>query len=258
MSANSDKKMTFAKCRSAYNRAGMNQILSFGRILKEIQQDSECTNLQALADAAEAVKKALADAKKAGAGSEEIKHLQDCKKAADAKYNEMQQRAANPDVQERLKAFNEMLDTAKFERCDITPAFLKQWLPNAYDSAGRLCDCKQVAVENEMQARADAEAGLYEIREQGAVMYRLDVIQQWTIGRLMQKFAAAAKVRAAYQKAENQLQREQERAAKKAATLAALKAKVARMEQEQEQEQKAAAILSEMKAEAAKEQEQKA
>ena len=252
MNANtSTKKVTTAQKRKQYNTTAMNQILSFGAILKQLQLDADCTDITGLQQKAADAKKALADAKKANAADAEIKHLQDCKKAADERLNQMQQRAASADVQQRLAEFTALIDGCKFTRADLTPAFLREWLPNAIDSAGRICDCKKIALADEVQARADAAAGLYEIAENGAIMYKLVPVMQWTAGRMIQKFAAAAKMRAAHQKAANQAERDAARAKKAADELQALRAKVARLEKLAAADAAAGEILSAMKADAA-------
>lgn len=248
---NAGKKMSAAQFRAQYGRTVESQVRAFSSYLREIQADMDCTDLTALADAKKAAATALADAKKANKSEAEIKHLTDAKKAADNRYNVAEQRSQRAEMQDRLKQFNDMLQGAKFERCDLTPGFLKAWLGHTYNKAGQICDCRKIDLENESQARIDAANGLYEIVETDAVMYELVPVKLWSAAKLLSKFAAAARLREKALKAESQMQREAESAAKKAAQIAALEQKLAKMKAEQQRADADAAILSEMKADAA-------
>lgn len=251
MNATTVKKVSAAQKLAAYAKSVESDHRSFREYLKEIQADMDATDQEPLRQAKKAAATALSEAKKANRSDAEIKHLTEAKKAAEDRLNRAEQRAASESVQRRLAEFNNMLQGAKFDRADLTPGFLKTWLGHTYNSAGQICDCKKVSLEQEPQVRADAEAGLIEFVETDAVMYILQPVKLWSASKLLSKFAAAARMREKAQKAESQMQREIEKAQKQAAQIAALEQKLAKMKAEAERDAADAVILTEMKADAA-------
>ena len=144
------------------------------------------------------------------------------------------ERAANPAVAARLNAARETLDGARLNASDITPAFIRQWLPLSIMEDGRICDIKRVKLEDEIRVREMyADAPEY-LREIGGVLCILNPAPLWTASKVITKFAKAAKARRDAEKAARDAASAAERAEKEKAREDAILARAAAIQAKRE------------------------
>ena len=230
---NTGKKVTAAQRRSTYSKSVERTVRSFNSYLQVVKADADAVQITALnadaakaAEAAIAAKAALKDVEKAAKADPDNTEKADAVKAAKAALQHAEQVRSNfadriqkaADVMntapERYEQAKETLADVSLDRKDICLDFLKQWLPGAINSAGQVCDCKKVALEDEQAAiAAESETG-FEHRQQDGILIELRPVRLWTASKLTAKFAAAAKAKAKAASAEAQAVKEQERAEK--------------------------------------------
>lgn len=242
----STEKKTSA--RALYCRVIDANVRSFSSYLAEVRKDADALNAAALAAAAKEAAKArketaeaakeAAKAKKDAAtvAAAEKDALNAAKAAKDAaeRAAKAAERAANPAISARLNAARETLDGARLNAADITPAFIRQWLPLSIMEDGRICDVRKVKLEDEIRVRAMyADAPEY-LREIGGVLCILNPAPLWTASKVITKFAKAAKARRDAEKAARDAASAAERAEKEKAREDAILARAAAIQAKRE------------------------
>lgn len=223
MSTNNSSSTSTAKkssARAIYCRVIDANVRSFSSYLAEVRKDADALNAAALAAAARDAEKAAKDARKTAKNTKSDAAKDAAKDAAERAARAAEraaraaERAANPAVAARLNAARETLDGARLNAADITPAFIREWLPMSIMEDGRICDIRKVKLEDEVRVR-EMYADMPEcLREIGGVLCILNPAPLWTASKVITKFAKAAKAR-----------RDAEKAAKDAASAAEMAAK---------------------------------
>ena len=240
----STEKKTSA--RAIYCRVIDANVRSFSSYLAEVRKDADALNAAALAaaakEAAKAAKEARETAKDAKTDAEKdysaakdaaLKADKAAKDAA-ARAAKAAERAANPAIAARLNAARETLDGARLNAADITPAFIRQWLPLSIMEDGRICDIKKVKLEDEIRVREMyADAPEY-LREIGGFLCILNPAPLWTASKVITKFAKAAKARRDAEKAARDAASAAERAEKEKAREDAILARAAAIQAKRE------------------------
>lgn len=225
----STEKKTSA--RAIYCRVLDANVRSFSSYLAEVRKDADALNAAALAAAAKEADKAAKDARKTAKAEKAAKDAamkaEKAAKDAAARAERAAERAANPAIAARLNAARETLDGARLNASDITPAFIREWLPLSIMEDGRICDIKKVKLEDEMKVREMyADAPEY-LREIGGFLCILNPAPLWTASKVITKFAKAAKARRDAEKAARDAASAAERAAKEKAREDAILARAA-------------------------------
>ena len=247
-STNSTSTEKKTSARALYCRVIDANVRSFSSYLAEVRKDADALNAAALAAAAKEAAKArkeTADAAKEAAKAKKdaatvdalnaaaLKAAKDAKDAAE-RAARAAERAANPAVAARLNAARETLDGARLNAADITPAFIRQWLPLSIMEDGRICDIKRVKLEDEVRVREMyADAPEY-LREIGGVLCILNPAPLWTASKVITKFAKAAKARRDAEKAARDAASAAERAEKEKAREDAILARAAAIQAKRE------------------------
>ena len=228
----STEKKTSA--RALYCRVIDANVRSFSSYLAEVRKDADALNAAALAAAAKEAAKAKKDAATVDAlNAAALKAAKDAKDAAE-RAERAAERAANPAVAARLNAARETLDGARLNASDITPAFIRQWLPLSIMEDGRICDIRKVKLEDEVHVREMyADAPEY-LREIGGVLCILNPAPLWTASKVITKFAKAAKARRDAEKAARDAASAAERAEKEKAREDAILARAAAIQAKRE------------------------
>lgn len=237
--------VTASKARSIYAKQREASCRTFSAYLKVLRADADALNISALEaaakQAAEAAKQIAAEAKKDAAKADAAKQAKQI--AAAAKQRAEAARAHLATDALHVNNLRSALDKSAFKAEDITPQFLRDWLDFATDANGFICDCKKIALEDEAAARAEYPAE--RLRDINGTLIYLKPIDLWTFSKVMQKFAAAAKQRANYNRAISAAEREAKRADAEAKRIAAYRAKIADYEAKQARSAKDAQILTE-------------
>lgn len=238
-SSNSTAKKTSA--RAMYCRIIDANVRSFSSYLAEVRKDADALNAAALAAAAKDAAKAAKEAKMSARGCKEDGPKRSAARAATkaaedaaARAARAAERAANPAVAARLNAARETLDGARLNAADITPAFIREWLPLSIMEDGRICDIKRVKLEDEIHVREMyADAPEY-LREIGGFLCILNPAPLWTASKVITKFAKAAKARRDAEKAARDAASAAERAEKEKAREDAILARAAAIQAKRE------------------------
>ena len=240
-STNNAKKVS---ARALYCRVIDANVRSFSSYLAEVRKDADALNAAALAAAAKEAEKAAKEARKTAKADKAAKDysakkdaaLKADKAAKDAAERAARaaERAANPAIAARLNAARETLDGARLNAADITPAFIRQWLPLSIMEDGRICDIKRVKLEDEIHVREMyADAPEY-LREIGGFLCILNPAPLWTASKVITKFAKAAKARRDAEKAARDAASAAERAEKEKAREDAILARAAAIQAKRE------------------------
>lgn len=237
--SNSTAKKTSA--RAMYCRIIDANVRSFSSYLAEVRKDADALNAAALAAAAKDAAKAAKEAKMSARGCKEDGPKRSAARAATkaaedaaARAARAAERAANPAVAARLNAARETLDGARLNAADITPAFIREWLPLSIMEDGRICDIKRVKLEDEIHVREMyADAPEY-LREIGGFLCILNPAPLWTASKVITKFAKAAKARRDAEKAARDAASAAERAEKEKAREDAILARAAAIQAKRE------------------------
>ena len=204
--------------RSSYAKVIDANVRSFGAYLNEVKRDVRALNLDsAKAEAAEAAKAAKAAAAAAKAKAE----------AAEARCEEAKRRSEDAAVKARIEAARAILDGARLSYEDITPAFIKTWIPQSINEDGKICDLQRVKLENEEAAREAYKDTPNMLREIDGNLFILKPVTLWTASKLLTKFAKAARERDAAARYASQLEREAAREATQKAREDAILARAA-------------------------------
>ena len=247
-STNSTSTAKKTSARALYCRVIDANVRSFSSYLAEVRKDADALNAAALAAAAKEAAKAARDAAKAkkeaakakkdaatvdALNAAALKAAKDAKDAAE-RAARAAERAANPAIAARLNAARETLDGARLNAADITPAFIRQWLPLSIMEDGRICDIRKVKLEDEIRVREMyAEAPEY-LREIGGFLCILNPAPLWTASKVITKFAKAAKARRDAEKAARDAASAAERAEKEKAREDAILARAAAIQAKRE------------------------
>lgn len=230
-SSTSTAKKTSA--RAIYCRVIDANVRSFSSYLAEVRKDADALNAAALAAAAKEAEKAAKDMK-TDAAKDAAQKADKAAKDAAARAERAAERAANPAVAARLNAARETLDGARLNASDITPAFIREWLPLSIMEDGRICDVRKVKLEDEIKVREMyADAPEY-LREIGGVLCILNPAPLWTASKVITKFAKAAKARRDAEKAARDAASAAERAEKEKAREDAILARAAAIQAKRE------------------------
>ena len=213
--------------RSSYAKVIDANVRSFGAYLNEVRRDVRALNLEAVkAEAAEAAKAAKAaeatDEAKAAAAAAKAKA-----EAAATRYAEAERRSEDAAVKARIEAARAILDGARLSYEDITPAFIKTWIPQSINEDGKICDLQRVKLENEEATREAYKETPNMLREIDGNLFILKPVTLWTASKLLTKFAKAARERDAAARYASQLEREAAREAKQKAREDAILARAA-------------------------------
>ena len=213
--------------RSSYAKVIDANVRSFGAYLNEVKRDVRALNLDsAKAEAAEAAKAAKAaeatDEAKAAAAAAKAKA-----EAAEARCEEAKRRSEDAAVKARIEAARAILDGARLSYEDITPAFIKTWIPQSINEDGKICDLQRVKLENEEATREAYKDTPNMLREIDGNLFILKPVTLWTASKLLTKFAKAARERDAAARYASQLEREAAREAKQKAREDAILARAA-------------------------------
>ena len=204
--------------RSSYAKVIDANVRSFGAYLNEVKRDVRALNLDsAKAEAAEAAKAAKAAAAAAKAKAE----------AAESRYTEAERRSKDAAVKARIEAARSILDGARLSYEDITPAFIKTWIPQSINEDGKICDLQRVKLENEESTREAYKDTPNMLREIDGNLFILKPVTLWTASKLLTKFAKAARERDAAARYASQLEREAAREARQKAREDAILARAA-------------------------------
>ena len=239
-STNSTSSTKKTSARALYCRVIDAKVRSFSSYLAEVRKDADALNAAALAAAAKDAEKAAKDARKTAKGTKSdaakdaaLKADKAAKDAAE-RAERAAERAANPAIAARLNAARETLDGARLNAADITPAFIRQWLPLSIMEDGRICDIRKVKLEDEIKVREMyADAPEY-LREIGGVLCILNPAPLWTASKVITKFAKAAKARRDAEKAARDAASAAERAEKEKAREDAILARAAAIQAKRE------------------------
>lgn len=239
-STNSTSTEKRTSTRAIYCRVIDATVRSFSAYLAEVRKDADALNAAALAAAAKEAAKAAKEARKTAKGTKTdatkdaaLKAEKAAKDAA-ARAERAAERAANPAIAARLNAARETLDGARLNAADITPAFIREWLPLSIMEDGRICDIKKVKLEDEVHVREMyADAPEY-LREIGGVLCILNPAPLWTASKVITKFAKAAKARRDAEKAARDAASAAERAEKEKAREDAILARAAAIQAKRE------------------------
>lgn len=234
--------------RSSYAKVIDANVRSFGAYLNEVKRDVRALNLDAAAaEAAEATKAAkaaaaaaaeAAKAAKAADATDEAKAAAAAAKAAaaaakakaeaaEARFADAERRSKDAAVKARIEAARTILDGAKLSYEDITPAFIKTWIPQSINEDGKICDLQRVKLENEEATREAYKDTPAMLREIDGNLFILKPVTLWTASKLLTKFAKAARERDAASRYASQLEREAAREAKQKAREDAILARAA-------------------------------
>ena len=225
--------------RSSYAKVIDANVRSFGAYLNEVKRDVRALNLdsaKAEAAAAAAAAKAAAEeaaaaakAAKAAEATDEVKAAAAAAKAeaAATRYAEAERRSKDAMVKSRIEAARAILDGARLSYEDITPAFIKTWLPQSINEDGKICDLQRVKLENEEATREAYKDTPNMLREIDGNIFILKPVTLWTASKLLTKFAKAARERDAAARYASQLEREAAREAKQKAREDAILARAA-------------------------------
>lgn len=253
-------KTNVSTARKNLAKSSESRIRNFSAYLKDAILAFEAANLDSmyaeLANLKNAAKEAAKDAKKADASSA----------AKEAAAEAAKMLKSFEEHLERVQSFDRMNPyDAEYARTitqgtglrseDLTPAFLRTFLPVAFNADGKICDIARVKVEDIAAAKEDASRDIFE-DEDGTTKER-KVVKLWTAAKLLQKFAAAARERKRLEKYENQAAKEAAEAAKRKAVEDDILAKADVIRAKREQAAKDAEILNEAAKEAAKDAESK-
>ena len=226
--------------RAIYCRVIDANVRSFSAYLAEVRKDADALNAAALAAAAKDAEKAAKEAKKAAkeaktdtAKDAAAKADRTAKDAA-ARAARAAERAANPAIAARLNAARETLDGARLNAADITPAFIREWLPLSIMEDGRICDIRKVKLEDEVRVREMYADSPEYLREIGGFLCILNPAPLWTASKVITKFAKAAKARRDAEKAARDAASAAERAAKEKAREDAILARAAAIQAKRE------------------------
>ena len=211
--------------RSSYAKVIDANVRSFGAYLNEVKRDVRALNLDsAKAEAAEAAKAAKAAAAEAKAAAAAAKAKAE---AAEARCEEAKRRSEDAAVKARIEAARAILDGARLSYEDITPAFIKTWIPQSINEDGKICDLQRVKLENEEAAREAYKDTPNMLREIDGNLFILKPVTLWTASKLLTKFAKAARERDAAARYASQLEREAAREATQKAREDAILARAA-------------------------------
>lgn len=204
--------------RSSYAKVIDANVRSFGAYLNEVRRDVRALNLEAAAaEAAEAAAAAKAAAAAAKAKAE----------AAASRHAEAERRSKDAAAKARIEAARAILDGARLSYEDITPAFIKMWIPQSINEEGKICDLQRVKLENEEATREAYKENPASLREIDGNLFILKPVVLWTASKLLTKFAKAARERDAAARYASQLEREAAREAKQKAREDAILARAA-------------------------------
>ena len=243
-SSNSTSTEKKTSARALYCRVIDANVRSFSSYLAEVRKDADALNAAALAAAAKEAEKAAKEARNAAKADKAAKDYNEKKDAAlkadkaakdaAARAERAAERAANPAIAARLNAARETLDGARLNASDITPAFIREWLPLSIMEDGRICDIKRVKLEDELRVREMyADAPEY-LREIGGFLCILNPAPLWTASKVITKFAKAAKARRDAEKAARDAASAAERAEKEKAREDAILARAAAIQAKRE------------------------
>ena len=240
-STNSTSTAKKTSARAIYCRVIDSQVRSFSSYLAEVRKDADALNAAALAAAAKEAAKAAKEAKMSARGCKEDGPKRSAARAATKAAEDAAERAAraaeraaNPAIAARLNAARETLDGARLNAADITPAFIREWLPLSIMEDGRICDIRKVKLEDEVRVREMyADAPEY-LREIGGVLCILNPAPLWTASKVITKFAKAAKARRDAEKAARDAASAAERAEKEKAREDAILARAAAIQAKRE------------------------
>ena len=231
------KSNSITSIRSSYAKVIDANVRSFGAYLNEVKRDVRALNLEAVkaeaAEAAEAARAAQAadatdQAKAAAAKAKAAAAAAKAKaEAAAARYAEAERRSEDAAVKARIEAARTILDGARLSYEDITPAFIKMWLPQAINEDGKICDLQRGKLENEEATREAYKENPASLREIDGNLFILKPVTLWTASKLLTKFAKAARERDAAARYASQLEREAAREAKQKAREDAILARAA-------------------------------
>lgn len=234
--------------RSSYARVIDANVRSFGAYLNEVKRDVRALNLEAVkaeaaaaaadAKAAAAAAAEAAKAAKAADATDEAKAAAAATKAAAAaakakaeaaatRYAEAERRSKDAAVKARIEAARTILDGARLSYEDITPAFIKTWIPQSINEDGKICDLQRVKLENEEATREAYKENPAALREIDGNLFILKPVTLWTASKLLTKFAKAARERDAAARYASQLERDAAREAKQKAREDAILARAA-------------------------------
>ena len=226
--------------RAIYCKVVDANVRSFSAYLAEVRKDADALNAAALAAAAKEAEKAAKEARKTAkdaktdAAKDAALKADKAAKDAAARAAKAAERAANPAIATRLNAARETLDGARLNAADITPAFIREWLPLSIMEDGRICDIKKVKLEDEIRVREMyADAPEY-LREIGGFLCILNPAPLWTASKVITKFAKAAKARRDAEKAARDAASAAERAEKEKAREDAILARAAAIQAKRE------------------------
>ena len=225
-------KSSISVIRSSYAKVIDANVRSFGAYLNEVKRDVRALNLEAVkaeaAEAAAAAKAAAAEAAEAAKAAKAADATADAKAAAAAtRYAEAERRSADAAVKARIEAARAILDGARLSYEDITPAFIKTWIPQSINEDGKICDLQRVKLENEEATREAYKDMPAMLREVDGNLFILKPVTLWTASKLLTKFAKAARERDAAARYASQLEREAAREAKQKAREDAILARAA-------------------------------
>ena len=166
--------------------------------------------------------KAAAAAAKAEAAAQKQKA-----EAAAARYADAERRSKDIAVRARIEEARAILDGARLSYDDISPAFIKTWLPQSINKDGKICDLQRVKLENEEATREAYKDTPNMLREIDGNLFILKPVTLWTASKLLTKFAKAARERDAAARYASQLEREAAREARQKAREDAILARAA-------------------------------